>query len=68
MTAPADRWAVTLASLLGEPLPPLPTVPPERCRQHKAPPNPGTDDYARRFDQALMVGALGFAQKRGWRP
>jgi hypothetical protein len=34
---PVDRWALTLAALLGQPMPPLPDIPGRRITAHDEP-------------------------------
>lgn len=46
-TTPCDRWALTVAGLLGKPWPALPAI---RGRLHRAAPIPDGDPYADAWD------------------
>jgi hypothetical protein len=60
------RFAVMLRWLLGEPLPEPPTLPPERCHQHKAPPPP-SHDYRLRSLQNAQALAVARGYRGGWK-
>jgi hypothetical protein len=65
----ADRWHLTVAALLGEPLPELPLVPPERCHRHAAlPPDDGRDHRMQSYAKAAQFVAALAPGWRGWRP